>query len=162
MENTVKLLDALRGRTTSDRRRDEAAVEQYEQLLRTAPPEDLRRIHEEAFARLTPEQRDVIFNAVVERASTPVARPANSSPDSLAKTAGRIEVKEPGSLSRIFGDREPGFWVASALLATYVGYAVGCELSVAYLSASSLAGHDSADGAVDAFTTDYFGADGFL
>lgn len=158
----MKFLDALLGRTTSDRRRDEAAVEQYEQLLRTAPPEDLQKIHEEAFALLTPEQRDLMFDALLQRASAPAERPIDSSAVTLAKTAGRIEVEKPGTLARIFGGRDPEFGVTGALLATYVGYAVGCDLSLVYLSASSLGDHDSADGAVDGFTTDYFGADGFL
>ena len=36
---------------------DEQAVERYRYMLRTAPPESSERAHEEAFARLTPEQR---------------------------------------------------------------------------------------------------------
>ena len=36
---------------------DEQAVERYRYMLRTAPPDDIEKAHEEAFARLSPEQR---------------------------------------------------------------------------------------------------------
>ena len=36
---------------------DEAAVERYRYMLRTAPPETIEQAHAEAFAKLTPEQR---------------------------------------------------------------------------------------------------------
>src|SRR5829696_5902448 len=39
------------------RSEDEIAVERYRYLLRTAPPETIEQVHEEAFAKLTPEQR---------------------------------------------------------------------------------------------------------
>jgi hypothetical protein len=40
---------------------DDIAVERYRYLLRTAPPETIEQVHEEAFARLTPEQRAQVF-----------------------------------------------------------------------------------------------------
>ena len=36
---------------------DEAAIERYRYMLRTAPPETVEQAHAEAFAKLTPEQR---------------------------------------------------------------------------------------------------------
>jgi hypothetical protein len=36
---------------------DEQALERYRYLVRTAPPEAIEQAHEEAFAKLTPEQR---------------------------------------------------------------------------------------------------------
>ena len=36
---------------------DEQAVARYRYMLQTAPPETIEQAHEEAFARLTPEQR---------------------------------------------------------------------------------------------------------
>ena len=36
---------------------DELAIERYRYLLRTAPPESIEAVHAEAFAKLTPEQR---------------------------------------------------------------------------------------------------------
>ena len=36
---------------------DEQALARYRYMLATAPPEEIERAHEEAFASLTPEQR---------------------------------------------------------------------------------------------------------
>src|SRR4051812_42760399 len=36
---------------------DEQALERYRYLVRTAPPDRIEQAHEEAFARLTPDQR---------------------------------------------------------------------------------------------------------
>src|SRR5690349_9236566 len=36
---------------------DEQALERYRYLLRTAPPEQIEQAHAEAFAQLTPDQR---------------------------------------------------------------------------------------------------------
>ncbi len=36
---------------------DKQALERYQYMLKTAPPDDIERAHEEAFAQLTPDQR---------------------------------------------------------------------------------------------------------
>ena len=43
---------------------DEQALEPYRYMLSTAPPEDIERAHEEAFARLTPDQRRQALQAL--------------------------------------------------------------------------------------------------
>ncbi len=50
--------------------RDAAAVEQYEQLLRTAPPDVLEQAHVEAFERLTPAQLDLLYERLTATATT--------------------------------------------------------------------------------------------
>ncbi len=40
---------------------DERAIERYRYMLRTAPPETIEQAHAEAFAQLTPEQRQMVL-----------------------------------------------------------------------------------------------------
>ena len=49
---------AARGQQRTD---DEIAVDRYRYLLRTAPPEAVEEVHAEAFAKLTPQQRRMVF-----------------------------------------------------------------------------------------------------
>jgi hypothetical protein len=85
---------------------DEAAIARYRYMLKTAPPETIEQAHAEAFAQLTPEQRQRVLQElsdvtpVGERAA--VARAADS-PGELARFATRAEIREPGVLERIFG-----------------------------------------------------------
>ena len=72
--STMGFLDRLLGRSTEPESRprqdasapsrgapgeltDEQALERYRYLVRTAPPEAIEQAHEQAFAKLTPEQR---------------------------------------------------------------------------------------------------------
>lgn len=47
---------------------DEQAVERYKYLLRTAPPEAIEQAHEEAFAKLSPEQRRMVLDQLSQEA----------------------------------------------------------------------------------------------
>ncbi len=58
---------------------DERAVARYRYLLRTAPPEQLEAMHAEAFAALTPEQRQQLLREL-----------ATASPDDAAPRASRL------------------------------------------------------------------------
>ena len=40
---------------------DERAIARYEYMLKTAPPEEIEKAHAEAFAKLTPEQRQQVL-----------------------------------------------------------------------------------------------------
>jgi len=85
---------------------DEAAIARYRYMLKTAPPETIEQAHAEAFAQLTPAQRQRVLEELRdvappgERAA--VARAADS-PGELARYATRAEIREPGVLERIFG-----------------------------------------------------------
>ncbi|WP_091231438.1 hypothetical protein [Microbacterium sp. 3J1] len=90
---------------------DRAAIARYDYLMQTADPHRVEQIHREAFARLTPAQRA----QVQERMNVelgPAERPASSSPDDLARAAGRTEAASPGRmrglLSRIRGEGHGG------------------------------------------------------
>ena len=85
-------------------------------------------MHEEAFGKLTPEQRDEMFTVLTDSAATADERPADASPSALAAAAARQEDERPGALGRLFG-RNDETDPSSALFAVFVAYAIGSELS---------------------------------
>jgi hypothetical protein len=80
---------------------DERAVARYRYLLRTAPPEALEQVHAEAFAPLTPEQRSQVL-AELSRDMPAGERPPGADPQSLARSATRAELRQPGYLEHAF------------------------------------------------------------
>lgn len=76
---------------------DRAAVARYDYLMQTADPHRVEQIHREAFARLTPAQRDQV-GARMGAELPPSERPASTSPDDLARAAGRAEAARPGRM----------------------------------------------------------------
>lgn len=157
-------LDRLLGREEPEQRRapgraapgsDEAAIERYRYLLRTAPPDALEQAHAEAFAQLTPEQRRQVLAEV--SAQVPEAERATSDdPRSLARMATRAELRQPGTLERTFGAaRGPGGtgvgglgmggMIAGSLLAGVAGAFVGTAIADSLLDLSD-GGGDGADG----------------
>ncbi|MGW9156716.1 MULTISPECIES: cation-transporting ATPase [unclassified Microbacterium] len=95
---------------------DRAAIARYDYLLQTADPQRVEQIHREAFARLTPEQRTLV-EARMRQELEPGERPRSSSPDDLARAAGRAEAMKPGRmrglLSRVRGAGAGGAAVAA-------------------------------------------------
>jgi hypothetical protein len=85
---------------------DKDAIERYEQLLRTAPPDSLQKVHGEAFAKLTPAQRELIYQKLVARAEADDERPVNSNAYALAATATLVERRKPGTLKRLFDEAD--------------------------------------------------------
>ncbi|WP_193509843.1 hypothetical protein [Cryobacterium sp. BB736] len=130
------LFDKIFGRPEQPpqrRNEDEVAVERYEYLLRTAPPETIEQVHTEAFAKLTPEQRDILFQKLTESAPEG-ERPADNQPSTLARTATRTELRQPGTLTRALGDGDQrggpsfGAMFGSSLLGTIAGYVIGSAI----------------------------------
>jgi hypothetical protein len=81
---------------------DEQALERYRYLVRTAPPDALEQAHEEAFAKLTPEQRRLALRDL--SAAVPEhERTGGDDPRSLARLATRAETSRPGTVERAFG-----------------------------------------------------------
>ena len=81
---------------------DEQALARYRYLVRTAPPDAIERAHEEAFAKLTPEQRRMALRDL--SAAVPEhERAGGDDPGSLARMATRAEVNRPGTVERAFG-----------------------------------------------------------
>ena len=80
---------------------DRAAIARYDYLLQTAEPQQLEQVHRDAFARLTPAQRDEVDAQL--RTELPANEyPASTSPEDLARSATRGEAQKPGLLKKLF------------------------------------------------------------
>ncbi|WP_104081868.1 hypothetical protein [Cryobacterium sp. Y11] len=117
------------------RSEDEIAVERYQYLLRTAPPETIEQVHTEAFSKLTDEQRDILFRQLTENVE-PRERPVDAAPATLAQAATRAELRQPGTLTRSFGNQNGmgfGSMMGSSLLGTVAGFVIGSALVSAFM-----------------------------
>lgn len=113
---------------------DEQAVERYRYMLRTAPPEAIEQAHEEAFAKLTPEQRRMALEQLTQVASPGDRRYLSDDPRSLARLATRAEIRQPGMLERVFGGGYGGGMglggmLAGSLLASVAGSFIGSAIA---------------------------------
>ena len=157
------------------RSEDEIAVERYRYLLRTAPPETIETVHEEAFSKLTPEQRKLLFTQLSADAPAGDA-PTGDDPRSLAVSATRSEMRQPGTMVRALGggantgNGAPGFgsMFASSLLGSVAGYVIASTLMSAFMpmdmggdnSAGADAGTDAGGDAGADSSGDFISADG--
>lgn len=126
---------------------DEAAVQRYRYMLRTAPPETIEQAHAEAFAKLTPEQRRKVLDDL--GGQVPAGERAGSDdPRSLARMATRAEMREPGTMERSLGGSGRGGgmgmggMIAGTLLASVAGAFVGTAIADAFLGGEDMAGGD--------------------
>ena len=121
---------------------DDSRVEQYEELTRKVSAQTLERIHEEAFAELTPNEREAAFDTLSQGQEG--ERPIDASSPALAAAATRVELRHPGELGRMFGTRDgdPG---SGGLFNTFVAYALGSELAFAALTFPGVADGDPDD-----------------
>ena len=91
---------------TADFSADDQAIARYRYLLKTAPPETIEQAHAEAFAQLTPEQRrrvlDELGNVLPDAERAAVMR-AGDAPEPLARSATRAEIRQPGTMERVYG-----------------------------------------------------------
>jgi hypothetical protein len=105
---------------------DEQALARYRYMLATAPPEDIERAHEEAFARLTPDQRRQALEALSR--VVPPGEVRGDDPAALARTATRAELRQPGSIERAWGPGgyAPGLgsFFLTTLAASFIGTAI--------------------------------------
>ena len=90
------------------RNEDELAIERYRYLLRTAPPDQIERAHAEAFAALTSEQRRKVIEGLATAAPQEEVAAAGDDPQRLARVATRAEMREPGTLERVYGRMPAG------------------------------------------------------
>lgn len=121
---------------------DEQAVERYRYLLRTAPPEAIEQVHEEAFAQLTPAQRRLVLEGL-NGGLPPEERADRDDPRSLARLATRAELRRPGTLERTFGGINPrgstagaGGFLGGNFLNTVAAVVVGSAIADAIFSDS--------------------------
>ncbi len=135
--------DRSSGGTPRERSADEVAVERYRYLLRTAPPERIEEVHLEAFRKLTPEQREILFRQLSSDAAEGDA-PVDDRPESLARSATRSEMRAPGTLERTLGPRGGlaggggagmgmGGMIAGSMLGTIAGVVVGSAIAQALI-----------------------------
>ena len=128
---------ARRPSPTAGKDPDEAAVERYRYMLRTAPPETIEQAHAEAFAKLTPEQRQKVL-ADVSAELPPSERAMSDDPRSLARMATRAEMRNPGTMERTLGGGRGGGMgmggmIAGTLLASVAGAFIGTAIADAFL-----------------------------
>jgi hypothetical protein len=140
-EDTMGLLDRLFGRDEEPGARsgyagarggpsapateDELALQRYRYMLRTAPPETIEQAHAEAFAKLTPQQRQQVLRELSEATGE---RAGGDDPRSLARMATRAELRQPGITERMFGGPAMGGYggmmagtIFGSLVAGFVG-----------------------------------------
>ena len=112
------ILDTLMGRDEESRQAqrgaasatpptsDERAIARYRYMLQTAPPQTIEQAHEEAFAKLTPEQRRLLLHQLAaelpESERSVAAGTLKDDPRSLSRLATLAEFRQPGTLERSF------------------------------------------------------------
>ena len=113
---------------------DEQAVERYRYMLRTASPETVEQTHAEAFAKLTPEQRQRVLNELateLPEAERQAVLRAGESPATLARAATRAEIRQPGTLERTFGRVGGGVGLGGMMAGTFLSTMAGAVLGTA-------------------------------
>lgn len=126
---------------------DQQAIERYRYMLRTAPPDDIERAHEEAFQQLTPEQRRTVLQELTSQVPASEASTSDD-PRSLARMATRAEMRQPGTMERTFGTMQgPG--LGGIFLSTIAGAFVGTAIADAFLDSDPGADASVADSGSD-------------
>ncbi|WP_243728564.1 hypothetical protein [Microbacterium sp. BK668] len=146
---------------------DEVAIERYRYLLRTAPPQTIEQVHAEAFAKLSPAQRQQVL-ADLKAGLPAYEQPRASDPQSLARAATRAEYMNPGFMERTLGPQAgpgrqgPSFgsMVGGSLLGTVAGYVIGSALVSSFLAPSFAYDSGYQDGSADASGGDAAGDPG--
>lgn len=81
---------------------DRRAIARYDYLVRTAEPDQLERVHREAFEKLTPKQRAQLGETM--RSELPEGeRPRSEAPQDLARSATRLGALDPRRLTGLLG-----------------------------------------------------------
>lgn len=81
---------------------DKVALAKYDYLLRTSSPDQLEQVHHDAFARLTPEQRQQVLTRM-NTELPPQERPSDASAGGMARAMTRGELSRPGLIRRVLG-----------------------------------------------------------
>jgi hypothetical protein len=79
---------------------DRQAIARYDYLMQTADPHQVEQIHAEAFARLTPAQREAVRQRM-QADLPPHEQPRSADVADLSRAAGRAEARRPGSVRSV-------------------------------------------------------------
>lgn len=125
----------------------DAALERYRYMLQTAPPGTIERAHEEAFQKLTPEQRRQLLAELAEAApdgerDAVEATPADD-PKALARVATRAEIRQPGIMERALGGS--GMGLGGSLLSSFAMGFVGSMVAQSFFSTLDGGGSGASD-----------------
>src|ERR671917_389001 len=125
---------------------DQRAIDRYRYMVSTAAPEDVEQAHEEAFSRLSPEQRRQVLEQLSRH--VPPSEIRGDDPKALARTATRAEMREPGVLERSW--QGPG--LAGFFLSTLAGSFIGTAIAQSFFAdeAAAAEGDAGAEGDADA------------
>lgn len=86
---------------------DKVALAKYDYLLRTSSPDQLEQVHHDAFARLTPAQRQQVRNRLNSELP-PHEHLRDDSAGEMARAMTRGEVSRPGLIRRVLGGSGSG------------------------------------------------------
>jgi hypothetical protein len=115
---------------------DSQAIERYRYMIQTAPPETIEQAHEEAFAKLTPEQRRQLVAELAQAAPAQeraaIAATSPDDPRAMARVATRAEIRQPGVMERTLG-ASPG--LGGSLLSSFAAGFVGSLVAQSFFSA---------------------------
>jgi hypothetical protein len=141
-------------------RADEQALARYRYMLQSAPPEDIERAHEEAFAKLTPEQRRQALAALAQ--VVPPSEIRGDDPASLARTATRAEIRQPGTIERAWGGAGGGPGLGSFFLYSLAGSFIGTAIAQSFFdndpgAAQAVDSTDASGDTAEADSGDYGG-----
>jgi hypothetical protein len=116
---------------------EEQALERYRYMVRTAPPEALEQAHAEAFAKLTPEQRQRVLAELAQAAPAAERAAVSATPvadeRALARVATRAETRAPGTVERVLGSG--GMGLGASLLSSFAMGFAGSMVAQAFFSA---------------------------
>ena len=144
-EETVNQVKRQSAERVTNMSEDERAIARYRYLLQTAPPEAIEQVHAEAFAALTPQQRQQVFEALKQNAPAGDA-PRGDDPESLAVSATRSEMRQPGTLERAFSGAPGGAALGGGFGSMFAGSMLG-----------NIAGFFIASSLMNAFMPDFGG-----
>ena len=127
---------------------DAQALDRYRYMLQTAPPETIEQAHEEAFAKLTPEQRQQVLAGLAASApaseKAAIERTPVDDTRALARTATRAEIRQPGTMERTLGGA--GMGLGASLLSSFAMGFVGSMVANSFFSAMGGFGDEQAHG----------------
>lgn len=99
------------------------AVARYQYLLRTASPDQIEQAHEKAFAAMSQAERQQVLQALSQTGEVPT----DASAATLARSATRLEVSQPGTLQNVLGSAQSavGSSTGKTLLTSVAGGFIG-------------------------------------